>query len=354
MPAKRSPYQTLGLEPGATPDQVRRAFRKLALLYHPDRNPAVDAARRFADIREAYELLRDPERRAAYDQEIRGAEPQVRYVQAPTGPRHADPVSSVEPVARIALLFSRGRFAEAEELARDVLDENPRVATAWAVLADIARSRGEYPKALNYYARAVQAEPRNATYQQKYEALLQRTGATTHAGAKPSPKSAAAMAVAFAVICVASVYVAVSPEPSAFGGVAPISSWTVGLFVMLFVVGIALGSGLVLGGVIDRFQDASALGATRISPALVLSGIAMVNFWLAAVVYAVLGSVQGALNNSLSRLFLGCAAGLTFLTLASFASAACSPGQVVTWGGNVVYLGALCGWMVCDALRPAS
>ena len=61
-------YKILGLTPAATPAEVKKAYRKLALEHHPDRNPGdPQAAARFIEIAEAYEILGDPDRRRSYD-----------------------------------------------------------------------------------------------------------------------------------------------------------------------------------------------------------------------------------------------------------------------------------------------
>jgi molecular chaperone DnaJ len=60
-------YRLLGVERGAQEDEIKKAYRKLAMQYHPDRNPEPDAEARFKEITEAYEVLRDPQKRAAYD-----------------------------------------------------------------------------------------------------------------------------------------------------------------------------------------------------------------------------------------------------------------------------------------------
>jgi len=60
-------YDTLGVPREATPEEVKKSFRRLAMKFHPDRNRSHDAEERFKAVNEAYEVLSDPERRAMYD-----------------------------------------------------------------------------------------------------------------------------------------------------------------------------------------------------------------------------------------------------------------------------------------------
>lgn len=61
-------YEKLGVSPAATADAIKLAYRKKAAQYHPDKNPAPEAATRFREVQDAYEVLSDTARRRAYDE----------------------------------------------------------------------------------------------------------------------------------------------------------------------------------------------------------------------------------------------------------------------------------------------
>ena len=68
MPAVKDPYKTLGVEKKASQEEIKKAYRKLARRWHPDRNPDDSAAEeRFKEIQEAYGILSDPDKRKQYD-----------------------------------------------------------------------------------------------------------------------------------------------------------------------------------------------------------------------------------------------------------------------------------------------
>src|ERR1700756_669636 len=66
--AKQDYYATLGVGRDASGEDLKRAYRKMAMQYHPDRNPGdKQAEARFKDVNEAYDILKDDQKRAAYD-----------------------------------------------------------------------------------------------------------------------------------------------------------------------------------------------------------------------------------------------------------------------------------------------
>ena len=69
MSSKRDYYEILGLQRGASKDEIKKAYRKLAMKYHPDRNPGnSEAESKFKEASEAAEVLTNPEKKSRYDQ----------------------------------------------------------------------------------------------------------------------------------------------------------------------------------------------------------------------------------------------------------------------------------------------
>jgi curved DNA-binding protein CbpA len=89
-------YRRLEVAPEASPEQIGRAYRRLAHRLHPDTDPVdPDAASRFREITEAYEILSDPARRARYD---RYRQPPLSNDLAPSGPAASTDSVAVTPI----------------------------------------------------------------------------------------------------------------------------------------------------------------------------------------------------------------------------------------------------------------
>ena len=67
--AKRDYYEVLGVQRGASADEIKKAYRKAAIKYHPDKNPGdKEAEEKFKEAAEAYDVLSNPDKKARYDQ----------------------------------------------------------------------------------------------------------------------------------------------------------------------------------------------------------------------------------------------------------------------------------------------
>jgi molecular chaperone DnaJ len=101
--SKRDYYEVLGTEPTASEEEIKKAYRKLALKYHPDRNPNDKGSEeKFKELGEAYEVLMDPQSRAAYDQ----------YGHAAFGPRARGPAGFHDPVDIFREVFGNSSMFE--------------------------------------------------------------------------------------------------------------------------------------------------------------------------------------------------------------------------------------------------
>ncbi len=353
---RRTHYEVLGIQKTATQLQIRAAFRRLVLLHHPDRSSDPGSAELFIQITQSYETLSDPLRRASYDRSLEprtptpGAERKARPTTEPhrSRPSAPQPAASASPdVLRLTTMLNRGRFVDAENLAKKLVEEDPRQPIPYAVLGDLAKMRGNTRRAAEMYSFAAQMDPRNPVYQRKHEELLQtisvRNSARSEDPAQPVP-----VIVGMIVVGIAGAYVMLAKEPRMITRLDLVSTWTLGVLLMLFVSGLALGASLTAGGLMQRFSSMQGSAVMKVSPMVALGIVALVNFWLALLLYFFVGASQNAFNASTSRAMGGVAAATAFLTIASTVQGVIDPLQVLLWGGNVVYIGLLVGWMVAD------
>ncbi len=365
----RTHYETLGLKPGASLDEIKGAYRALARQEHPDVSSRGDAADRFRAIQEAYEVLADERRRTAYDAILKareGGDKEKRRqekerqeaeelrrraeerMRDAVGPDRADP----EEVRRLTGLLNAGRFNDAEALAQQMLMRQSRQPVPYAVLGDLCRMRGELPKALEMYGYAAQFEPSNSVYQRKYEEVM----AALNDPAEYRPMSTATpdlnlQPLIFAGL-VAGIGLALLFLVGGAPGGTPPFAWSPGAVLGLAVTGLAAGSGLSLSGAISRFRAVNGSAVFKVPPVTLLGLVSIVFFWAAVALYFLVGTRQQAFNRSLSLLLGVCGVATVVLALAGWTKGGDVALSILLLGGNVTFLGATIAWAVCDGLRP--
>ncbi len=364
-------YDVLGLENGATHAEIRSAYRRLVLVHHPDHTSDPASKAIFLEAKQAYEVLSDPESRSRYDDhlafqtkraddeararadKVRKEEESARLKAEREATRSGATIA--QEVLRLQALYGRGRHNDAEKVAYEILQIAPRQPIPYAVLADIYRGRGQVNEASKMYAYAAQMDPANPVYQRRYEDLLNASRVVTDRRStrlEAEDKRILAPAVGAGFVFLSCLYVGLSNEHMSLAGISFISSWTMGLVCNLFLSGVAVGAALAVGNWLDRFESMTASSSGRAGPTIVLGLVAMVNFWVSAVFYILIALGLKAFNYSTTRLMLAVAAVTLVLTFASYPANGIHPVQTLLWGGNLVYVGGVIGWMATDSMRP--
>ena len=166
------PYKVLGLSPGASDEEVKKAYRKLALQYHPDRNPGDEvAARKMQEINAAYEQIKNPQKAAGSSYGGHGGYGGYSgyggYGGYQGGYNSTDYLRSAEQY----IFF--GRYREALTLLANVSNRTAR----WYYLSALASEGiGNHVTALEHIRRAVSMEPDNREYLQALENIENGTG----------------------------------------------------------------------------------------------------------------------------------------------------------------------------------
>lgn len=368
----RTHYDVLGLPMNANAEEIRAAYRSLAKKFHPDVSSDPDAPDRFVELQNSYEILGDPQKKVAYDTqllkqmvEVKPAPPRTKPKSAAKpAPKPAPPKNAQQRAAEVQMqvapdilrmtgFITQGRIAEAEKLAQKVSARDPQHPVPYAVLGDVARLRGDLNKAAKFYALAAQMDPKNSTYLRKHEEVISAIKQLEFRQAKvvnPTKSRTGPISVAMLVLLAGGTYVMFGDQKPMFAGIGVINTWTLGLFVMLIVCGITFGSVLALSGMLTPFQANHGTATGTVAPPILLGMVAVVNFWFATMLYGLVAISQDSFNSSTSRV-IGISAMITlFFTVICAATQHINGWQVLIWGGNMVYISALCGWMVTDGL----
>ena len=164
------PYRVLGLEPGASDEEVKQAYRRLAKKYHPDRNPGdAEAARKMQEVNDAYERIQHPEKNQQRSQGGSGYDPFGGYggysgygSYSGGGSQGADYYSAAQQYIRF------GRYREALNVLQNATTRDAR----WYYLSAWANDGiGNQVTALEHIRKAVSMDPGNPEYLQALEEI---------------------------------------------------------------------------------------------------------------------------------------------------------------------------------------
>lgn len=150
-------YQVLGVGPEASPEEIRQAFRKLALKYHPDRYRSerrVEAERRFQQITEAFNVLSSQISRERYDEEVSAGGGEARQDQQQLAKALA---------AKGAEAFRDGRLEEARQALKLAVSHDENNSRAHYFLGRVLTALDEDREGLRHMERAVALEPMNVS-----------------------------------------------------------------------------------------------------------------------------------------------------------------------------------------------
>ncbi len=168
------PYQVLGVNPNASDDEIKRAYRELARKYHPDNyqnNPLADLAEeKMKEINEAYDAV--TKMRSGGGSGYSSSGYQGAYRQQST--QSNDPT-----FAQVRNLINAGNVDQAEQLLRGT---NVRTAEWYFLSGSVAYRRGWLDEARQNYQIAVRMEPNNMEYRQAFNMMQQGGGAYRPAG----------------------------------------------------------------------------------------------------------------------------------------------------------------------------
>lgn len=384
MPA-RNHYQILGVSRLATVDQIKRRYRYLARKYHPDVAENKETARQiFIEINDAYQTLSNPDRRLIYDAALdkeflnyqtrvhaasraEASQRQRTYqgVQTRSSEAHAgNPVEEArKKVQEAQSAFIAQQFRSAIAACREAIRLDRRNARAHVILGDIYRIQGFDERAMDMYTVALQLDPRNTDVQGKFDRVARKRMDVEYgysASDRPSVYRMLAFALGWLAVLGILLYIGFAPgEPIGWlhENLKVVGDWSANLVFSMLILGILVGLLLSLHNRISPldeelfFQGVRAPGfpSANYPVGLVLLIFNVFNFYLAAVVYVIIGLTQDSISKSV----------FTALAAVAGCAVACGiaypPGwsQVMLFGGNVIFPGLLIGWMFGDMFRPS-
>ena len=334
------PYRILGVPVGASPSDIKQAYRRLVRRYHPDESRLQDAHEKFVRLARAYQILSDPAARADWD---RRAGYQFSPEEVSVGPHPAERVPVPDLLAAAERALREGRLQRAKVLCAEALERNPLNPDVYVLLGDVFRAGGKEEIARDMYAEARR---------------LGRTARTpaaprTPVDREPTARPVTAPAVRWRLVMGASALVAVSLYVPLRLGPPPEGRFPWAAIVTGLVDALLLGASLVAAGVLRSFDDelvaeTAGIGSQELPLGLLLGVAGLVWPPVAFALYLAVGWFMGSLSKSVL---------LVFATTAVLAGIAALFAGDAAWrvffpGVNVLYFGVLAGWAVGDAFRP--
>ena len=159
------PYKVLGVSPNASDEEIKKAYRRLAKQYHPDRNPGdTEAAKKMQEVNAAYEQIKNPEKA----QNQGGYNPYGQWGGGynPYGQQGGASYSQILNAAYQYIMYRR--YYQALQVLQSTTERTAR----WYYLSALAnRGVGNQVTALEHIRRAVSMEPDNAEYLQTLKAM---------------------------------------------------------------------------------------------------------------------------------------------------------------------------------------
>jgi curved DNA-binding protein CbpA len=299
-----------------------------------------------------------------------------RRAPGPTGARGPGLPNIPVLLRQAQSAYARGRFRDAIQLCQTVLVADRQNGSAYNILGDIYRVQGRVDQAIEMYSLAIQANPRDVTAETKLNRLLAQERATargastsTERATTRSPQPAShgipdarrqlnqRMLVGSAGFALSLFFLLIllnlhGPPLEAFSF---ISQWTAPMLWIMVLDGVIIGAVLSLTGLIRRmdeeliFPSLSRGRGVAVPIGLILFVTGALFFYLAGVIYVLVAALQDSFSASVLKLL--CAT-LSLVCAIALLAPPEATRQVLLFGGNVVFVSMLVGWLLGDLFRP--